>query len=232
LGPGEKAVLSPAKEQELRDAGFSEVFVRELAGVDGTRALQARASWLADHAVDSWWRWDHTDDEQVVMLEEIAAMGVNANGAAALVFEALQDPSEAVQGAAVNALGQLGPVDGGQVQTLMEWVEDEDTRNAGALGLIAVGRADPFYIPTVMNELARQKGIKEEYGEYARIPDPAPGPGYGNVNIDAAIADAARKRVQAYEQILREIARTPDEPFFGPQTEEHLDPGTELLPGG
>lgn len=220
LGKGKEGLITPDEEQAFRDAGFSQAFVRELAGVDGATALKTRASWLAEHVVDRWWRWDSNDKEQVAMLEEIAQMGTYANGVLTLVFEALQDSNQAIQEAAFKTLYQLGPIDGSQVQTLVEWIDDEDRRKGGALGLIAVGRSDPAYIPVIMDELKEQKRIENRYRDHAF----APGNDPEGVTMLAAldVADEAKELADTYEKILRTIAVTEDEPgliwnlFFGP----------------
>jgi hypothetical protein len=146
LGLGAGGVVTDEEREDLAAAGFSDEFVRGLAGSDGRRALMERVKWLGDHVVTEQWHVNTFVSDLKEMCNELGRIGPAAAPAVPGLIAALRDEDWWVRQEAKKALAAIGPA---AVPALASALGEDDprTRMAAAEYLGNIGKPAHHALP-------------------------------------------------------------------------------------
>lgn len=149
LGKGAEGVVTEEESKDLAGAGFSDEFIKGLAGTDGKRALIERVKWLGDHAVKKWWRIDASTFHRENMWDELGGSGP---AAVPLLIERLRDGDAQVRAHACQSLGNIRPAAVSAIPALIDKLKDidDDVRERAAGGLAGIGRSAAPAVPALV----------------------------------------------------------------------------------
>lgn len=151
---GPLAEVTPEERQRLHDAGFAKEFIRSLAGVDGMKALRARAKWITDHAIPDI-ILALGDNNDAVRFKASMALGEIGHAAIPLLKEALEHEDAKVRVTAAGVLTRVEPNAEGVLPVLIQALGcgDKDAREKAAMSLKNIGSAA---VPDLLVELGNE----------------------------------------------------------------------------